>query len=339
MRNWQPLLIVGLIILGIASFQLLTSSITESKEDLNFENEFHSNYKIYALNQPEKADFAGENIPLDLIDVREKLDRELLVNTYWQSQTILFIKRTHRWFPTIEKILAEEGVPDDFKYLALIESGLEQTVSPAGATGVWQLMKDAGKEFGLEINTEVDERYNIEKSTKAACLYLKSAHEKFASWTLAAASYNMGMTGVSNQLTRQKATNYFDLVLNDETSRYLYRIMAAKIILSDPVKFGFQFRPQDLYPELKYHEIIVTHEITDLATFAFQNGINYKALKYLNPWLRDTHLANNINKEYAIKIPSEPLASWLVHDKEQVTTFTRENSNEKENKGDENGGE
>jgi membrane-bound lytic murein transglycosylase D len=312
-----------LVFSAVLTIQLFTASTFEGKEDERYEENFQNSYKIFALNLPDEIDFAGEEVPLQLIDVREKMDRELLVNTYWQSQTLLLLKRSHRWFPVIESILKEEGVPEDFKYLALIESGLMNVVSPAGATGYWQLMKDAAKERGLEINSEVDERYHVELSTRAACAYLKEAHDKFGSWTLAAASYNMGMAGVKNQLDRQKATNYYDLVLNDETSRYVFRIVAAKLILSNPKQFGFHFRNEDLYGPLRYKEIEVTASIENMADFAFEHGINYKTLKFMNPWLRDTYLPNSSGKVYRIKIPTEPLSAELVYDKEQVANFAR----------------
>ncbi|MEZ4722609.1 MAG: lytic transglycosylase domain-containing protein [Flavobacteriales bacterium] len=314
----------------ILAIYLFTGSTNESHDNEKFEDTFKDHYKIYALNIPEHIDFAGEQVPLRLIDVKEKFDRELLVNTYWQSQTMLFIKRSHRWFPVIEPILKEQGVPDDFKYLALIESGLTDVVSPAGATGFWQLMKDAAKENGLIIDGGVDERYHVEKATIAACSYLKSARERFGSWTLAAASYNMGKAGLDKQLERQKATNYYDLVLNDETSRYIFRILAAKLILSNPHDFGFQFREQDLYAKLKYEEVDVDTSINSLVDFAFANGVNYKALKYLNPWLRDNYLSNASGRRFTIKIPNGPLTDQLVNDKEQVATFTRPKSDEQQ---------
>ena len=302
---------------------LFTASTFEGKEKEQFESNFHNNYKIFALNLPSELDFASENVPLNLIDVTEKMDRELLVNTYWQSQTLLLLKRSNRYFPVIEKILKEEEVPEDFKFLALMESGLTNVVSPAGATGFWQLMKDAAKERELEVNSIIDERYHLEKSTRAACAYLKEAKEKFGLWTLAAASYNMGMTGLSNQLERQKATNYYDLVLNEETSRYIFRILAAKLILSNPKDYGFIYRDEDLYGPLRFKEFEVDTTINNLADFAFENGINYKTLKYLNPWLRDGYLPNSSGKNYAIQIPTEPLSAALVNDKAQVANFAR----------------
>ena len=312
-----------IIVSSLLIINLFTASTFEGKEKEQFESNFHNNYKIFALNLPIELDFANENVPLKLIDVKEKMDRELLVNTYWQSQTLLLLKRSNRYFPVIEKILKEEEVPEDFKFLALMESGLTNVVSPAGATGFWQLMKDAAKERELEVNSIIDERYHLEKSTRAACAYLKEAKEKFGLWTLAAASYNMGMTGLSNQLERQKATNYYDLVLNEETSRYIFRILAAKLILSNPKDYGFIYRDEDLYGPLRFKEFEVDTTINNLADFAFENGINYKTLKYLNPWLRDGYLPNSSGKNYIIQIPTEPLSAALVNDKAQVANFAR----------------
>src|SRR5690606_18501972 len=217
---------------------------------------------------PEDLTLAGEEVPFNDPDIYERFDRELHVNTYWQSQTILFFKRVHRYFPIIEPILKEHGIPEDFKYLALIESGLTNVVSPAGATGFWQILESTGKSYGLEINKEIDERYDIEKSTIAAAKYLKEAYEEFGSWTLAAASYNMGIYGVQKQLKRQHATDYYGLTLNAETSRYVFRIIALKEIIENPVKYGFHFREKDLYQTIPTTNIYVDTAIADLGHFA-----------------------------------------------------------------------
>ncbi len=300
-----------IMFVSVASINLFTYSTYEEKENQSYQETFENNYKIFALNQPSDMSFAGEEVPLNLIDVREKLDRELHVNTYWQSNTLFFIKRTHRWFPVIESILKNEGVPNDFKYLALIESGLTQIVSPTGATGFWQIMKKTAPEYGLEVNSEVDERYHVEKSTKAACQYLKEAKEKFGSWTLAAASYNMGQAGLAKQLNRQKVNNYYDLLLNTETSRYLFRILAAKHILSNPKQFGFNYRDKDLYPTISHKTVTLDSSVTNFVNYAAQLGINYKVLKYLNPWLRDKKLYNSKGKTYQIQIPDEHFINQL----------------------------
>ena len=248
--------------------------------------------------------FLGEYVPLEMEDVRERYDRELLVNAYWQSQTFLFFKRANKFFPIIEPILKENDIPDDFKYLALAESGLTNVVSPAGAAGYWQFLKKTGKEYDLEVNDEVDERYNIEKSTKAFCHYMKDSYEYFGNWTLAAASYNVGIAGLQKQITRQNVSNYYDLLLNEETGRYIFRLIAIREIISNPTKYGFYFRPQDLYPVEEYKIVELNKPVKDFAIYAQEQGINYKILKVLNPWLRQSYLSNPNGKTYQIKIPT-----------------------------------
>ena len=263
---------------------------------------FLSQYQIFPPPLPDSLDFAGEKVPLTEFDVRERMEREILVNTYWQSQTMLLLKRSARWFPVIDTILARNGVPTDFKFLSAAESGFINVVSPAGAVGYWQFLKTTGKKYSLEINDEVDERYNIELSTEAACKYFKSSYEQFKSWTLVAASYNIGEEGLQKQMEKQKVNSYYDLLLNDETFRYLARIIAMKEILTLPEKYGFHLRRKDLYAPYNYFEVCVDSSITDLAAFAFAQGINYKKLKLLNPWLRQNSLTDKTKKNYVLKI-------------------------------------
>ena len=259
--------------------------------------------KVFALKSPNNLDFCGEKVPINFSDIQERLDRELLVNTYWQSNMMLLIKRANKWFPKIEAILNEEGVPDDFKYLAVIESGLENARSPRGAKGFWQLMPSTAKQFGLEVNSNVDERYHIEKSTRVACKYLKKAKSKFGSWTLAAASFNRGIYGIEKELIRQKVKNYYDLLLNNETSRYVFRILAVKDILSNPTSYGYVFEKSDLYNSTPVKIIDWYLPIENIASFAKEQGINYKLLKIFNPWLIQNHLNNKSRKKYEIQIP------------------------------------
>ena len=256
-----------------------------------------------AMYFPTEIDFAGEKTPLQITDVRERLDRELLVNANLDATTALIIKRANRVFPIIEPILAKYGVPDDFKYLAVIESGLVNVTSPSGAKGIWQFMPDTAKEKGMEVNDIVDERYHLEKSTEAACKYLLAAKDKFGSWTLAAASYNGGMNGIAKRIDEQKVTNYYDLGLTDETSRYVFRILALKEIMKEPTKFGFNIYESELYPSIPTKKVAVDSTITDLTSFAIGQGINYKILKIHNPWLRDKKLVNPNKKVYEIEIP------------------------------------
>lgn len=252
---------------------------------------------------PVKLDFAGEETPLKISDVKERFDRELLVNVNLHASTILAIKRANRAFPVIEPILKKNGIPDDFKYLAVIESGLVNAVSPAGARGIWQFMPETAKERGMEVTENVDQRYDLEKSTEAACSYFLSAKGKFGSWTLAAASYNGGMSGINKQIGIQKVSDYYDLLLTEETSRYVFRILALKEIMENPVKYGFVIASENLYQTLPTRKIKIDSSITDLADFAKSQGINYKILKIHNPWLRETKLINDTGKKYQIEIP------------------------------------
>ena len=260
-------------------------------------------YKVYALKTPENISFCNEAVPLELFDIQERLDRELLVNTYWQSNMLLLIKRANRFFPLIEKILKEEDVPDDFKYLAVIESSLENVRSPKGAKGIWQIMPNTAREYGLEVNRNVDERYNLELSTRVACKYLKKAKDKFGSWTLAAAAYNRGISGISRNLSRQKVENYYDLLLGRETSRYIFRILAVKEIIENADNYGFIFQEEDLYKPYEIKNIQIDTAISNIADFSNKLGINYKTMKLYNPWLLENHLNNKSRKKYLIKIP------------------------------------
>ena len=259
--------------------------------------------RYFAAKMPETINFAGEAVPLNDFEVRERLDRELTVNGYWHSNMIQNLKLANRWFPTIEKILKENGVPEDFKYLAMAESNLRNVISPSEAHGYWQFLKGTGLEYGLVINAEVDERYDMEKSTKAAAEYLKDAYAKFGNWTLAGASYNAGMGAIEGAVNYQKADAYYDLYLKEETSRYIFRALAYKIILENTNKYGFFLNKEDLYAPLEYKTIKVTATISNLATFAEQHNTNFKMLKYYNPWLRSTLLTVKPGSSYDIKLP------------------------------------
>lgn len=259
-------------------------------------------------NFPMKIDFAGEEVPTYMADVYERLDRELITNTNYHTNTTLVLKRANKVFPVIEPILKKHGIPDDFKYLAVIESSLVNAVSPAGARGVWQFMPATAKEKGLEVTDDVDERYHLVKSTEAACLYLKDAKEKFGNWTLAAASYNGGMNGVQRQLEAQGVRSYYDVLLNEETSRYVFRILALKEIMSHPAEYGFRLPKEGLYKEVELKTIEIDSSISDFSAFAKSQGINYKILKIHNPWLRDKKLDNPTKKKYILEIPTSGYA-------------------------------
>jgi len=252
---------------------------------------------------PETITFAGDSVPLKLQDVRERLDKELHINTYLHTSTIFLMKRAQRWLPQIDSILKKEGIPSDFKYLPLIESALLNDVSPKEAVGFWQILKSAGKENGLEIGNEVDERYHPLRATQAACNYLKTSYRKFGNWTLVAASYNRGMAGIQRTLDKQKVHNYYDLYLNDETSRYVFRILAIKEIINNPKKYGFNVKPQYLYQQEKLKYIVISESIPDLINFSLKQGINYKLLKRYNPWLREERLTIKKGRTYKIAIP------------------------------------
>ncbi len=235
----------------------------------------------------------------------ERVDREFLVNTYWQSNALLLMKRAHKYFPVIEPILSKNGIPDDFKYLAVAESGLQNVVSHAGATGFWQIMKATGREYGLEINDNVDERYHLEKSTEVACRYLRKYKEKYGNWTLAAAAYNAGPGSINKYMGIQKANDYYDLLLGEETGRYVFRILAIKEILSNPEKYGFDIENDDLYNAVPTFDVVVDEPVQNFADFAQHYEINYKILKRHNAWLREPHLNNSSGKTYTLEIPNK----------------------------------
>lgn len=303
MRRKSVLLLLGSVVSGFLLIVLFTNWRAVDEAGRDYLSAFRAHYGIYALRLPGDLHFAGEPVPMHLADVQERFDRELLVNTYWQSQTLLFFKRANRWFPVIEPILKAHGVPGDFKYLALVESGLMNVVSPAGATGFWQILEGTGRELGLEINSHIDERYHVELATAAACRYLIDSRERFGSWTLAAAAYNMGNARLSRILQSQKVESYYDLFLNEETSRYVFRILAVKHIFQDPEISGFYFSEEDLYRPHQYTLAEIDTTITDLPAFAFTFKTNYKELRLLNPWLLNYELPNRSGKTYRIKIP------------------------------------
>ena len=292
------------IIFSLTLIILLVISCNKKTElDRNRINEDYSNYKIYSVPIPNSLTFSGETVNLNENDLIQRFDKEILVNTYWQSNTLQLIKRSRKFFKIIEPILKKEGVPDDFKYLAVIESGLENLRSPKGAKGIWQIMRGTGRELGLEINNNVDERYNLELSTIAACRYIKKAKNKFGTWTLAAAAYNRGMSGINRALKKQNVKSYYDLLLGNETKRYVFRIHALKLILNNPNNYGFFIEDSQYYKDDHFEVMNVDYPIKNLSEFAKKNGINYKTLKIFNPWLIQNHLNNRSKKKYKIKIP------------------------------------
>ena len=288
------------ICLGIGVW-MSTTSVASKTFDFEVDNRKHA--PVISPTMPDDLTLFGELVPLQNFGVREALDRELVVNTYRHSSTILYLKRASRWFPLIEPILEEEGVPSDFKYLAVIESGLSQVVSPSGASGFWQFMKRTAPEYGLEVSSTVDERYHVEKATRAACAYLKDAHAKFGSWVLAAASYNMGRSGVANALASQHVTTYWDLHLNSETARYVYRLLALREVMDRPEGYGFHLGKSDVYAPLESRIVEVSASIPSLTTFALNQGTTLRELKAINPWMRSSSLSVPSGKTYQVRIP------------------------------------
>lgn len=262
-------------------------------------------YRVYAPVIPDTLTFAGERVPLETYFVREGLDNELIVNMYRQSSTVLYFKRANRYFPVIEPILKRNGIPTDFKYLCVIESGLTNATSPAKAQGFWQFIPSTGSHYGLEISDEVDMRDDLVASTEAACRYIKSMYNRFGSWTAAAAAYNCGENGLSRRMDKQRTTTYYDLWLNSETSRYVYRILAVKIIMQNPRQYGYFLRRCDLYPPVPTRTVTLEGQNVNLYTFARNNNTTYKVLRMLNPWLKTDELKNKSKKSYKVALPAE----------------------------------
>ncbi len=297
---------IGIAVILVMSLGLVLSASRagEGIEDLEaISTDFNSKYHIAMPPIPDTILLCGELVPQWNWEVKERLERELLSNTYWQSNTLLLLKRSGKYFPMMDKILKEEGVPTDFKYLAVAESGLTNAVSPAGARGVWQFMKSTGESYGLEINNEIDERYHIEKATRAACAYLKNAKSELGTWTLAAAAYNRGLYGVKRDLSNQKVDTYYELFMNTETSRYVFRLIAYKLIMENPSDYGFSLKKSEYYTNTPTVNMSVDTTISDLAEFALQNGTNYKTVRLLNPWIRDDHLIVKQGEKLVIEVP------------------------------------
>lgn len=313
-KHTVHVIILCLVIGVVASAAVIITTFTANQPLNIFErtgNEcpnliWHGAIDTTALTSPVSVSgeltFAGERVPLEDPEVRERLERELQINTYWHSNTLLAMKMANRYFPEIEAVLNDSGVPLDFKYLPLIESGFRNDVSPAGAVGFWQFVSGTAKRYHLEINNEVDERYNIEKSTRAACSFLKNSKEQLGSWTLAAASYNLGLGGMRQRVQDQQTSNFYDMYFNPETSRYIFRMLAMKIIFSNPQQAGFKITTNDLYQPYRYTTVTVDTPITSIASFAARYGLKYKHIKILNTWLREAQLSNRDRKKYEIKI-------------------------------------
>ena len=301
---------MAIILIGVTA---VTISLAQSNDEQMevYEGSEHEylffdriDHMTHDIDLPDTMYFCGEAVPLDLFYVRERLERELLVNSYLHSSTILMLKRTTRWFPVMEPLMELYGLPEDFKYLAMIESSLTNAVSPSKAVGFWQFLESTGREYGLEINKEVDMRYNVEKETVAACKYLKASYRKFRSWTLAAAAFNCGNGKISKTMEEQRVDSYYDMLLPEETQRYVFRILALKLITENPEKYGFQISDNGWYRPYETQTVTVTESIPDLVEFAYEQGTNLKMLKYFNPWLRGNSLTISAGNSYDIKIPT-----------------------------------
>ena len=291
--------------LAIAGEAFIFATRKEKNDDEILVRAIRADYRVYAPPMPDTLYFCGERVPLNLWYVREGLDRELVSNMYYQSNTLFNIKRAARVFPVIERILKEEGVPQDMKYLCVIESGLQCVTSPAGAQGYWQFMKTTGQKYGLEISDDIDMRNNLEASTHAACRYLKSLKARFGGWTEAAAAYNCGENGLGKRLESQQQQSYYELLLNSETQRYVYRILALKLIMQHPQDYGYTVRRCDTYPELPYEEVTLGGQNVDLVQFAADNGTSYKMVRTMNPWLTTDKLKNKGGNSYKVRIPTK----------------------------------
>ena len=299
MRKRIPVYILVIVFMMIFFVKGVENKWTDSA----IWDDFHEHYRIYSLPLPDTLSFAGEPVPVKRMPVYERLDKEMLINVYWQSSGIMKIKRAHQFFPIIEPILKQNGIPADFKYLAVAESNLEHVRSRAGAAGIWQLMKQPAKDYGLIVDGQIDQRYDIQLATQAACRYLNEAKQRFGSWTMAAAAYNRGMQGLDKAVTDQGETDYYRLFLNPETSRYLYRILATKIILENPTKYGFHVRPQDMYQWPEFRKVKVDTAVTSWPHFARQFQLSYGELRFYNPFIRDYAWDNKLGKTIYINIP------------------------------------
>ncbi len=293
------------IAIGLGAMLFIFATADIRNQDKEYKILFNRNMKIFIPDTPDKASFCGEEVPLETYFVKEAYEREIMSATYMHSATVTMFKRAYRWFPVIEPILKKNGIPDEFKFLAVAESNLGNIVSPAGAEGFWQFIKPTALHYGLEINADVDERYNLEKATEAACKYFKDAYSTFRSWTLVAASYNRGIDGMKKALQKQLVNDYYDLYLNDETSRYVFRILAYKEVYTHPVSYGFYLRERDFYPPLSTRIVAIDSPISSLPAFALKMKINYRILRELNPWLQSYVFPNKGRKIYTFLLPKE----------------------------------
>lgn len=312
-----------LFIIAITSFVLMITTLILSLIAINKSNKRpisleHIVIQSHDIEFCDDIYFAGEKVPLEMFNIRERYEKELLSNCYFHSNTMVLLKRSKRWFPVIEPILEKYGVPNDFKYLCVIESNLTNAVSPAGAAGFWQFMKGTAEEYGLKINKDIDMRYNVELETEAACKYFLKAYERFGNWTLVAAAYNAGTSRVYKFMKDQGANSYYDLLMAEETERYVFRILAIKTIFENPEKYGIYVSKDLYYAPYKYNIVVVKDNINSWADFAKQHNISYKLLKVFNPWLRTNSMKVHKGEIYEIKIPKKPFNITHSHINELI---------------------
>ena len=290
---------------GVLTAGVLICSAEREDADEVYKKAVMRDYRVYSPVIPDTLTFAGETVPLETYYVREGLDNELIINMYRQSSTVMYFKRANRYFPVIEPILKRNNIPTDFKYLCVIESGLTNATSSAKAQGFWQFIQSTGSRYGLEVNEDVDMRDDLVAATEAACRYLRASYNRLGSWTAAAAAYNCGENGLARRIEKQGTKSYYDLWLNSETSRYVYRILAMKVIMQNPRQYGYYIRRCDLYPPVPTRTVALEGQNVDLYQFARNNGTSYKMLRLLNPWIKTDVIKNKGKRSYKVSLPTE----------------------------------
>lgn len=312
-KNWNKSLNIIAIMLSLSAISIgifIMAKDAPKNSEIQYRELIRANYQTFSAPFPNKLSFCGEDVPIDNIFVREALDREITIIMYNHSKTYLILKRAERYFPIIEPILKKNNIPDDIKYLAVAESALENVVSPAKAEGVWQFLEPTAKEYGLDIFEGWDERYDLEKSTIAACKYLSDKKKSFGDWALTCASYNSGERGLRRRMVEQDCNNYWELFTNTETSRYIYRIMAYKLIMENPQQYGYYFRKLDTYQPIPLRELIIDSSVNDLYAFAKHINIPYRHFRTLNPVIRESKIVNKKNRQLRLYIPMKDGLSW-----------------------------
>ncbi len=304
-RWYRHLLALPVFFLLFLLCQLLYSSFHGASSDTDFKNLLFSDYKLNGVTIPKDLNFCGEKVPVENLMVKKALEKEFYVKAFDQPSTLLLHKKAARWFPMIEAILKKNGVPEDFKYVAILESGLDNSNTLLGSGGFWGLMGPVAKDYGLQVDENIDERFNIEKATEVACEIIKDAYKKYKNWTLAAAAYDLGMGALDKQLERQGTLSYYELNLNDETGMYIYRLLAFKEIISRPEAYGYKLNKREMFAPIPTNSIKVDSSISDLSLFAISQGSNYVSLKALNPWLLQNTLTNIDKKTYQILFPKK----------------------------------